>query len=41
MLGDDRKIEHEKSVMKMKMLRWMTSLTREDRIKNKYVRGSI
>jgi hypothetical protein len=37
----DRRIEQSISDAEMKMFRWMSRVTREDRIMNEYVRGSI
>jgi len=37
----DRRIERSISVADMRMLRWMSGGTRDDRARNKYVRGSI
>jgi hypothetical protein len=37
----DRKIEQSMSVAKMRLLRWMSGVTRQVRISNEYVRGSI
>jgi len=36
----DRKIEQNMSVLVIRMLRWISILTREDRIGNEYVSGS-
>jgi len=37
----DRRIEQSLSVAEMRMFRWTGGVTREDRIRNKYVRGSV
>jgi len=37
----DKKIKQIMSVVKIRMLRWMTGVTRDDRKKNEYVRESI
>jgi hypothetical protein len=37
----DRRIKQNMSVAEMKMLRWMNGVSREDRIRDDYVRGSI
>ncbi|XP_025410679.1 uncharacterized protein LOC112683737 [Sipha flava] len=37
----DRRIEQNMSAAKLRMLRWMSEVTREDRIRNEYVRDSI
>jgi len=37
----DKKIEQRMGLVEMRMLRWMSRVTRKDRIKNEYVRGSI
>jgi hypothetical protein len=37
--GVDRRIEQSMGVAKMRMLRWISGVTREDRIRNEYVRG--
>jgi len=37
----DKKIEHWMSVANMRMLKWMSGVIREDRIRNKYVWKSI
>jgi hypothetical protein len=37
----DRRIELSMNVTEMKMLRWMSGVTRKNRIKNEYVRGII
>jgi len=34
-------MERKISVAEMRILRWMNEVTREDRIKNEYIRGSI
>ena len=37
-----KKTEEKKlDVAEMKMLRWMSGVTREDRIRNEYIRGSL
>ena len=37
-----KKTEEKKlDVAEMKMLRWMSGVTRKDRIENKYIRGSV
>lgn len=40
-LAVDRKIEQRMSVAEIRTLRWMSGVMGEDRIGNKYVRGSI
>jgi len=37
----DRRIEQRVRVAEMRILRWINGMTREDRIRNKCVRGSI
>jgi len=37
----DRKIEQNMNVAEMRILRWMSGVTGEDRIKKEYVRDSI
>jgi len=37
----DKEMERRISVAEMRMLRWMNGVTREERISNEYVRGSI
>ena len=37
----DRKIEQRISGAEMRMLMWMSIITREDKIRNEYIRGSI
>jgi hypothetical protein len=37
----DRRVEQSMSVAIMRILRWMSGVTRKDRIRNEYVRGSI
>jgi hypothetical protein len=37
----DRRIEQTMSVTETRMFRWMSKVTKEDRIRNKYVRSSI
>jgi len=37
----DRRIKLSMSVVEMGMLRWMNGMTREDRLRNEYVRSSI
>jgi len=36
-----KKIEQNMSVAKMRMLRWINGMTREDRIRNEYIGRSI
>jgi hypothetical protein len=40
-LAVDMRIEHCMSVAEMRMLRWTSRVTREDRIRNEYLKGSI
>lgn len=40
-LSVDEKIKHRMRVLEMRMLRRFSAVAREDRIKNKYIRGSI
>jgi len=37
----DKKIDHRMRVAKMRMLKWMSEVTIEDRIRNKHIKGSI
>jgi len=37
----DKKIEQRISVAEMRMLRWMSGVTREDRARNEYVRENV
>lgn len=36
-----KKIEQMMSLAKMRMFKWTSGMTREDRLRNEYVRGSI
>jgi len=36
----DRRIKQSLSVVEIRMLKWMSGVTRDDRIRNEYVRGS-
>jgi len=37
----DRRIEQNMSVPEMRKLKWISGVTRADRIRNKFLRGSI
>jgi len=37
----DKKIEQRMIVAKMRTPRWMSEMTKENRIRNEYIRGSI
>lgn len=39
--GMNKKIEQRMSVAAMRMLRWMSEVTRENNIRNEYIWGSI
>jgi len=39
--GIDKSMERKMSVSEMRTLRWISGMTREDRIKNECTRGSI
>lgn len=41
MLGSEQKDATEMSVLEMRMLRWMCELSKEDRIRNEYIRGNV
>lgn len=36
-----RKVEQRMSIIKMKILRWMNGVTRENKLRNEYIRGNI
>lgn len=41
MLGGRQKLEQRKSVMEIRILRWMSNVMREDRIRNEYIKYNI